>query len=318
MPSSGTVTYSLNRNQIITASLMAIGYLGDGEVASANDISAASDILNMLVKNWSGSSDFAPGFKLWSRKRGNLLLDTTKNSYNLGPSGDRWTDVVTRTTLTATAAAAAASLTVASISGIANTNAIGIVLDNGTLFWTTVNGTPSGVTVTLTVGLTSQASKGATVYAYASLTRRPLEILTAVLRDSSNQDTDLDVMTIQDYQSLPAKADSTTTGDPQSFYYESQLTNGVLYLDIYPNDLTKYVHCVYLSPIEDFNAATDTIDMPQVWYLPLMYGLGIHASPTFRMPVSDQLNGLFTASLAIAKNADPEQSTIFFEPGRDY
>lgn len=64
------------------------------------------------------------------------------------------------TTLAAGAAAAATSLTVASITGMAAGDLIGILLTDGTTHWTTVSGTPTGVTVVITTGLASAATSG--------------------------------------------------------------------------------------------------------------------------------------------------------------
>jgi hypothetical protein len=73
----------------------------------------------------------------------------------------------TSTTLTATAAAGATSITVASISGIQNGDALRINLDGGGQSEVTVSGAPSGHTVTLSSGLLAQASSGNAVYDYS-------------------------------------------------------------------------------------------------------------------------------------------------------
>lgn len=317
MPSSGTVTFSVSRDDIIQNAMKIICELAPGESPTASETTDCAMFLNMMVKQWQGTADFAPGLKMWSRKRGNLLLSTSTNSYSLGPAG-HWASSLTNTTVK-TAYVSGTSLIVNSITGISTTDNIGIVLDGGDVFWTTVNGAPSGNTITLTTGATGTAAAGNVVYTYttANQSRRPLQILTAVLRNSSNQDTDLTVMTLEDYEGLPAKADSTTTGDPTSIYYESQLTNGILYTDVYPSDTTKYIHTVYLSPIEDFNAATDTPDYPQQWYLALSYGLAVLISPLFSFAVRPDIKTLRDESLILARNQDPEVSHGYYQPNQD-
>jgi hypothetical protein len=319
MPSSGTVTFSVSRDDIIQNAMKIIGELAPSESPTAAETTDCSMFLNMMVKQWQGQADFAPGLKMWSRKRGNLFLSTSTNSYSLGPAG-HWSSSVNTTTLTAAAALSATALTVASITGISSGDNIGIVLTSGDVFWTTVNGAPSGVTVNITTGLSGAAASGNTLFTYATANqgRRPLQILTAVLRDSTNQDTPLSIMTLEDYQGLPAKADSTTTGDPSQIYYESQLTNGILYTDIFPSNTTKYIHTVYLSPIEDFNASTDTPDYPQQWYRALSYGLAVDISPLFQFAVRPDIKMLRDEALIVARNQDPEVTHGYYQPNVDY
>lgn len=294
--------------------MRAIGALGSGEVPTAQETTDCAQALNLMVKQWQGKADFAPGLKMWSRKRGFLFLSTLAVSYSLGPSGDHWTSSFVSTTLTAAAATSATSLTVASISGISNGDNIGIILTSGAIFWTTVSGSPSGVTVTIASGLTGPAASGNTIYTYTSKTRRPLQLVTAVIRDSNSNDIPLNYMTVEDYQALPSKANSTATGDPSAIYYESQLTNGVLYVDVYPSDLTKYLHFVYLSPIEDFNAATDTPDYPQQWYNALKWGLAKQIAPEFGLQFTDDMESNYTEAVALARDQDPESTSDHFRP----
>lgn len=69
------------------------------------------------------------------------------------------------TTLSATAAKNATSVTLTSVSGLADRDAIGIELDNGDCHWTFSDGTPTGGgVVTLGSPLFGVASAGNTVY----------------------------------------------------------------------------------------------------------------------------------------------------------
>lgn len=318
MASSGTVTFSVSRDDIIQNAMKIIGELSPGEAPTAAETTDCAMFLNMLVKQWQGDADAGSGMKMWSRKRGNLYLSTTTNSYSLGPAG-HWSSSVNTTTVS-TAYVSGTSLIVASITGISSGDNIGVVLTGGDVAWTTVNGAPSGQTVTLTAGLSGAAASGNVVYTYptANQARRPIGLITAVLRNSSNQDTPLAIMTVEDYEGLPAKADPTTTGDPNQIYYESQLTNGILYADVYPADTTKYIHVVYLSPIEDFNAATDTPDYPQQWFRALSYGLAVDISPLFKLTTRPDITAIRNEALAIARAYDPEETHEYFQPNVDY
>jgi hypothetical protein len=320
MTTSGTVSFSVSRDDICKQAMYECGALGIGETMSDDDLQLCSFRLNMMVKQYMGTIDLAPGLKVWSRKRGNLFLSTTTGQYSLGPSGSGWCSSFTSTTLASSAAAGASTIIVTSAASIANGDNIGITLSSGNIQWTTVNGAPVGTTVTLTAVLTGAASGLGAVYNYATSlqARRPLQIITAVLRDVNTNDTPLWFYNLQDYESLPSKANLQNTGDPTQIFYEAQLTNGVLYTDVAAAaDTSKYIHIVYLSPIEDFNSATDTPDYPQEWYRPLVKALAVEIAPAFSLPVTQEMMAAKAEALAIAGRSNPETSTMFFQPKDD-
>jgi hypothetical protein len=190
---------------------------------------------------------------------------------------------------------------------------IGIVLDSASIHWTTISSFVANDTVTVATALPSGAAVGNIVYWYTTKMRRPVQILTASLRNSDAQDTPLASMILQQYEAL---GDKTADSTPTAFYYETQLTNGELYLDSEPDDVTQVVRLVYLSPIEDFDALTDTADLPQQWYRPLGYQLSVDIAPAYGRTVSPELKLLRDESLAIAQRHDPETTVLSFEPGR--
>lgn len=52
MATSGTVTYTQNRNEIIRSAYELIGIAIDGEALNADDIDVAQAALNVMVKAW--------------------------------------------------------------------------------------------------------------------------------------------------------------------------------------------------------------------------------------------------------------------------
>jgi len=320
MTTSGTVSFSLNRDDIIKQAMEDCGALGIGETASDDDLQKVAKKLNIMVKQWMGTVDFAPGLKVWSRKDGNLFLSTTTGTYSLGPSGSGWATSFFTTDVATAASSGASTITVDSVTNIANGDNIGIALASGAIQWTTVNGAPAGNVVTLTATLNENVLNEATVYNYATSlqARRPLQILTAVLRDSNNNDVPLLVFNLQDYEALPSKVNTQNTGDPISIFYQANLTNGTLKTDVgAASDTTKYIHMVYLSPIEDFNSATDTPDYPQEWYRALIAGLSVEIAPGFSLPVTQDMKDAKAEALAIAGRVNPETSSAFFQPKDD-
>lgn len=327
MATSGSVDFSISRDDIIQLVLEDLGVMGSGDTTSSssftNNSSHIANKLNMLVKQWSGQSDFAPGLKIWARKRGYLFLCGAQGVYTLGPTTtatgttNKWASSYVTTTLTAAAAAGATSLTVGSITGISNGDRIGVQLTSGIMHWSTVNGAPSGSTVVSTAALATAAASGNRVFTYATTAQalRPLTILTASLRqfDTSNQATDIPVypnMLVGQYEQVASKF---TDSDPYSFYWEATLTDATVYLPVEPSDVSKIFRMVYLSPAEDFDAAADTPDYPQEWYLPLALGTEYLCAPTFgRSDMLPSIKAQRDEALMIARNAYPETSVEYF------
>ena len=314
MTTSNSVDFSGDRDQIITAAMRVARVIGIDQTPTSGEITTCAQALNMIVKQWQGIADFAPGLKSWSRKRAYLFLNTGTNQYSLGPTGDHWTTAKNQTTISAAEAAGQTVLSVTSTTGMTAADNIGIVLDDGSIQWTTIVSTGAGPVVTITVALTGAAASGNDVYWYTTKARRPETILTAVLRDSDNTDVPLSFMTLQQYQAIP---DKTADSDPIAIFYEEQLVNGVLYTDIEPDDVTKQIYCVFLSAIEDFDVLTDTPDYPQAWFRPLKYQLGIDIAPEFGRPIAPDLKLLRDESLVMARQLYAEENRMHFEPGRD-
>lgn len=329
MATSGSVDFSVSRNEIILAALQDLGITGGVDTVSSasftTNVTAMAMKLNMLVKLWSGQSDFAPGIKMWSRKRAYLFLCGGQNTYTLGPTTttagttNKWASSYVTTTLSGAEAAGQTVISLTDATGIVATNRIGIELDSGVMQWTTVAGVSSN-DVTIGNALDSAAGSGNRVFAYAvnAQGRRPISILSASLRDTDGNDTPVNhQMSIDEYESISSKSQDS---DPSRLYYETTLTDGTVYLDAEPSDITKVIRIVYLSPIEDFDAENDTPDYDQNWYLPLVLGLAEQSAMMFgrgdKLPAIRTLlygNDRTLGALTIAKNANPERSTAYYE-----
>lgn len=318
MSTSGTYAFAVTRDDILRQAMLNIGKLDPYESPTAVQTQDIGIVLNMMVKQWMGKGDFAPGLKMWTRKHGHLFLQNNTGRYVIGPgSTTGWTNDYVYPTLTATAAPAATTLVLSSISGVAVGYYIGIVLDSGALYWTTVATAPS-VTITITAGLPSQAAANAQVFVFQAIAQQPLFIETAVLRDTNFSDTPLKMMTVQDYDFLPNKADSTNLQDPTAIYYENQLGNSFLYTDAGASqDVTKHLALTYMEPVQDFNTALDNPYFPQEWYLPLCWGLAKNICPQFNRPWTPLMEENFVTCLRIAQQKDAEKTGIYFQPGAE-
>ena len=297
MAQSGSYDFTVSRDNLITDSLMRIGVLGEGESASANQLTESARILNMIVKFRA-----ADGMPTWALRRGYVLPVTGVSSIN---TNSHIVTAYDTTTLSAAAASGATSLTVTSITGFTNGDQIGIELTNGDMDWTTINGVPSGTTIVITTGLTSAAASGLRIYGYTASSERiqkPLRILNAnILQSSDNISWEIEVMTQQDYFNL---GNRTSEGTPTGIYYTiepSSLTaletNGKVF--VYPRfaDGKKVIEFTYHRPFQDFDAAGDDPDFPQAFFLPIMIELAAHLGPKYGVPVTERQSLLKEAQI---------------------
>ncbi len=282
MSTSGTATFSRNRDQLIASALRKINAFEQGETPDAAAVSEASEALNAMVKHWQGA-----GIEIWTTQEAVLFPVASQSRYVLGSgTTDRVLGPYVQTALSADAAAAASTITVDSIVGIATTYTIGILLDDGTIQWTTVNGAPSGSTVTLTAALTGAASDGNAVFvAAASTLVRPLKIISARSHNlASGIDTPIEEMDRVEYQEMPNKA---SEGSINGFYYDRRggaAQTGLLYLWQTPADASEAVKMTVARPIEDFNVAGNDADLPQEWIRAIEWGLADELADEYDVP----------------------------------
>jgi len=308
---SGVTNYSCTELEIATAVLSKLGVLQNSQTPDAADLVLVRRNLNMIYKQWVAQADFAPGLKMWTRRRAYLFLQDGQVSYSIGPTGDECaSESYVTTTLASNAAGGASTITVSSASGISNAMRIGVLLNSGSIQWTTVNGAPSGATVTLAATLTGAASAGNRIFAYTSKPLRPFEIVSAVLRDTDGKDSPIDPqLSVTEYELIPTKS---AEGTPARLYFEAKKTNAVAYLDCAPDDITKVIRLVFLSYVEDTTTQSQDVDFPAEWFKALVGQCVLDSAIDFSRPVSADMKLYRDEGLAMARNAYPERSTAFY------
>lgn len=321
MATSGTYSFGVTRDDIIRQAMLNIGKLDPFESPDPQQQADCAIVLNAMVKQWMGKADFAPGLKVWTRKRGHLFLSNSAYRYTVGPGATGWSNDIVFPTATAAVAAAGVTLTLSSVTGIAAGYFIGIELSTGALQWTTVSSVNTGLlqVVIPGPGLTASILSGAQIFAYQTVAQQPLFIEAAVLRDQDLSDTPMRILrTTQDYDNLPNKVDPTNIADPTAIYYENQLTNSYLYTDCGASqDVSKHLVLTYQEPVQDFNNPTDAPYYPQEWYLPLFWGLAKLICPMYNRPWTQLMQDNYNAALAIAQHKDAEVTTMYFQPGTE-
>lgn len=275
---SGTATFNFNRNQIITTALRKIGAIASGETPDAQTIQDGSDQLNMLVKALN-----ATGLHIWTETEATLFLQPGQSSYTLGDSTDNCADTTyTATTLSASGGLNATTISVTSATGFAASYYVGVVLDSGSIFWTTESGAPSGTTITLASGLTGTAASGNAVYVYQTDIIRPLRVVSARRYQlSSGIDTQMIQMSRIDYRNQPNKS---ATGVPTQFFYDPRggaNTQGAFYVWPAPVDVTSAIKFTWWRPVQDFTSAANIPDLPQEWLDALVWNLALKLAPEY-------------------------------------
>jgi hypothetical protein len=275
MATSGSVDFAINRDEIIKRALRLLGVLPFNETPSADQSEDASDVLNMMIKSWQGI-----GYNLWRYQEATLFPTEGTNEYTLSSTGANVTASYVSTETSAAASSGASTIDVDSITGISSGDNIGVFLDGGTFQWTTVNGAPSGSTITLTDTLTDDVSVDATVYAYTTKINRPLKVMNA-RRVISSIETEMYPMSYFEYQNQPQK---TTQATPVAYMYDRKLASK-LHLWPAPDDDTVLIKLTLSRELEDFDAQANTMDFPDEWYDAVCYGLAVRLAPEYGINV---------------------------------
>ena len=310
MATSGSVDWTVTRDEIIKAAYRLV--VSDEDFTpTTNQTNNAALLLNGIVKSYNASL----GMPLWALNYAFIL--PVSGTYAATIGSGHVTASYTRTTLSADSAANDTTIDVTSASGISSTYYIGVELDDGDMHWTTVNGAPSGTTVTLTAGVASAASSGNNVYCYQTKLNRPLRIVQAysIVGDvlSSTSDIPVTMVTTEEYLKLSNKSQEMY---PLYLNYEPLLAGTVKFWPRFSNG-ERVVVIRYHRALEDFDATGDTPDFPQEWNLPLIYELAVALAPTYNVEVTklSTLRKERDKWVSEVSENDYEEGSIYFQPG---
>lgn len=324
MATSGSYDYSVTASQIITAAFENLGVIAAGGTVATADSNTALQRLNFIAKQFQGTADGMQGMKVWTRQRVALFLAKGQQTYEIGPAATdaRSTTQYGRTTLSA---AEAAGQTVLSITSNTDTTTypgttvtmtsgdfIGIVLDDGTIQWTTISGTPAA-TATVGVALTGDAAAGNYVYWFTSRAQRFPEIESAVLRDQNLADRPINVFrNVREYElGVPSKY---ADGSPTSILVEPLRLNTRVTLDSQPTNVREQLILTVLYPSEDYDSTANEIAFPQEWFAALEWELTFRLCPAYGVQWTPEMEKNHNNALSIARSMNPEVSNLYFQP----
>lgn len=145
---------------------------------------------------------------------------------------------------------------------------IGVTLDNGYLFWTTVFAKDViNKTVTLSDVIPSAATTGNYLLNYTTQIRQIKRIHQFWRTDSYVNDVPITMISRQEYDVLPYKTASVASGLPSQAYYDRSLPKGTLKLWTPPQNATYIVNFWYECVAAQMMVATDLLDFDPT-YLP--------------------------------------------------
>lgn len=291
MPSSGSYDFSVSRDDLIKDALLEIGVLESGEAPTAEETTDCARRLNMMVKAW-----MVKGRHLWCVQDAVLFQVLGQQSYLLGDAvGDaNWCDPddYVQTTLSAAEASGQTTLSVTSVADMVADDKIGIVLEDGSIQWTTIDSVGVG-SVVVDDALTGDAAEGAVVFVYTSRLVRPLRVLPGTIyrRDINSNDTPIELVGKTEYDQLTAK---TQRGKTIKVAYQPMLNSGRLWTWSTADLSTDTIRLSVERPIQDFDLTLDNPDFP------------IEASRALYMNLAADVCGMFGASDELPRLRRPD------------
>jgi hypothetical protein len=285
MATSGSINYSTSRDAIIKEALQQLGIIGADESPTNDDITTCSTTLNMMVKAWQ-----ADDIQITSVARRYLFVSMNTSEYSLDDTSARFTNRYTRDQVDGAVSSGANSIIVDNGSPANQGDKIGIYQSDGTMHWSTINAL-AGTELGFTANLTADVDDNAVVYYYSNVSGRPIDILEAYVRNSSENDRPIDIMSRKDWSELTNK---TYDGEVVEIFYDPQVTNVAqgrnarLFTWPQATDPRDIIGMWVKRTLEDFDDADDEPDYPQEFYLPLAFNLAKLVASKYGVPTRDQ------------------------------
>jgi len=273
MATSGSVDFSLDRDELIKDALIDIGAVAQEDPVSASINAHASRLLNMMLKAWQ-----ADGLHLWKIRPFTILTENGKSMYTLSATGDQASLSMNDTTVATAGVASDTSLDVATTTGMTAGDIICVELDDDTLHKDTIASVTDSDTVVLTTGIASASAVGNRVYWYTTKINRPLDIDMVTITDGSDFSRPVRIISRDEYRNLTNKQ---AAGEIVQVYFDPQRTSSNLYVYNVPNTVNKVIDLVGYFPIEDMDSAANDFDIPQEWHLAVKTNLAVLLAPSY-------------------------------------
>lgn len=314
MATSGSVEFADTRNNLITDAYYTLNIGTEGESLPAADLQYGARVLNRMVKQWA-----THGIHLWKQDEIVVYLTVGTEKYTLPTANSSLLSDTVVTKLNGDHSSGATSLTVDDTTGMAASDNIGVVVDDGSIHWTTISSVDSTTTLTIASGIDDDAADDSVVYTYTNAIVRPLRIIDGRRRDWTPAlpiDTPFvdGMISRSEYLDLPQKKGQ---GKPNQGYYDPRLSAGDLYLWNAPDSSSETFIGTALLPIEDFDAASNNPDLPQEWLEALVYNLArrlMIRHPNVAAQTRQDVKEMAVSTLAQVNSWDSEPGSVFMQP----
>jgi hypothetical protein len=310
-----TAIYEKTAGDLIRAALRDASIVAVGLPIQGEDWAIAESTLNDVLSHWQARL----GINLWRETEAVLPLNPDQSEYSLGVGGDHcFTDYV-YSTCNVNEAAASISINILNQSdliaaGFLEGSNIGIELDSGERFWTTVGGVGGG-TILIDAGLPSPAAMGNSIYVYANKIDRPVRVLDARHSyDADAGETPVEQLPRKDFYQIPNKTNSGSSVD--QYYYSPQL--GLGKLSVWPpaSRCSQVLKFTFVKPQYIAEDQSENLLIPNEWFLPLKWALASELAVTYAI-APDRLVAIenkAATSLESAMSNDVEVDYFSIQP----
>jgi hypothetical protein len=311
MTTSGTTTFSMTANQIVTKAFSKIGVKIAEQDLQSHEYQDGQDALNLMIKSWG-----AQGLHLWSKDEAIVFLDVGKSDYLLSSSGDKACqfDDFAGTNTTSAHVLNDDVIPVTSTVGMAAGDNAGIQMNDKTRFWTTIRSVDSTTQISLDTVLPSAATLGNSVFTFTTLAERPNRIL-SYRRKTFGDDNEIPVISWSRNQYFN-QINKTSQGSVINCYYSPQLTSGRLYVWQTASSVNDFVRYTYERPLKTITSGTETLDFPEEWQEAIIYNLAARLTDEYDTPPikMQSINGKAIQFLDDLLGWDEEMESLTLQP----
>lgn len=304
---------SFTASSVILGALQLLGQYKADRTTLGVESTAGLIFLNALTLELENYGGF-----LWKRSVAFLFVEKEVLSYTISSSSANCSETYTTTRLSAAAASGATTITVEDATVVTDTYNILIDLGDGTYHSTTVNGSPSGSTVTLTTGLSAAAADNARIFVFQTKLSAPVRTFECGVRAYATStdhytDTGQDMKSIDDWWFRESNKSNNPSN--QGIAYQPLISTGTIFTCGQRN--TSQVNVVYFSfqkAITVAASAASNMDFPDRWQLTLMFLLAYMWSPMFTVTQAQFTMIQSTAMYLLSKAMSGDSQTASFIP----
>ena len=277
MALSGVTTFTMTRDDCIKAALRVLRELGAGGIPTLEDFDNCNQALNIVLKSWQ-----MRGIPLWKLINISFALLPGAASYPLGLTGGSIVDAGI-TIVNPGSGGTDGTWTAPILDGGAGVDGIvNYVIAGGIIASVTVTAPGSNYSDPSVVLTNAAGGYEVTIVPLGLGGARPLKFRDAWIRDeATSQDTPQLQVARQDYNQFGYKAQ---TGVPNQYWYDPQLSTGIVTVYPVPTTLGRTFHGIVQMPIQDMVTATDNFDLPQEWLQAIKWGLADELSLEYGCP----------------------------------